>query len=99
MTTPTHDELAAMAKLLSPAQRKLLAWFHDGQSHRYLHFKTGEALRRRDYLVRISTCVTRDVWARGDKVIERDYVPGHWRHEWDTTPVGFHLARWLKANP
>ena len=99
MTPPTDAELVAMAAALTPAQRKLLARFHDDRSHSYLHFGTGEALRRRDYLVRISTCVTRDIWARGEKVIERSFGDGRWRHEWHITPAGFHLARWLKANP
>lgn len=94
----TPDELTAMARSLSDKQRKCLAGFADGKLRMFIHFQTGEALRIRGYLIRMSTLLTKAVWASSERVREYDYR-GRWRHEWDTNSRGLELAQWLAAQP
>jgi hypothetical protein len=89
------DELAARARELSPRQARYLRTLADGQPHG-LPYRTGEALRRRGYVTRISTLVLQEIWKGHDAERAFDYgVGGKWVHQFYARGPGFALAQHL----
>lgn len=94
--TPTDAELLALARTLSPRQRIYLRTLADADVHT-IPKRTGDALVKRGWAVRISQLILEEDWVFNNKVLCRKYGDeGQWVHKFAARDVGFHVACYLQ---